>query len=68
MASLRLDVPEQFDFRSPDDWPRWKNRFEQFCLASGLASESEARQISTLLYCLGEDSEDVLGSTNITSE
>ena len=68
MASLRLDVPEQFDFRSPDDWPRWKKRFEQFRLASGLATESEARQISTLLYCLGEDLKDVPGSTNITSE
>ena len=68
MASLHLDVQEQFDFHSPDDLPRWKKRFEQFRLATGLASESEARQISTLLYCLGEDSQDVLGSTNITSE
>jgi len=48
--------------------PRWKKRFEQFRLASGLAKENEARQISTVLYCLGEDSEDVLGSTNITEE
>ena len=66
MASLRLEVPENFDFRSPDDWPRWKKRFEQFRLASGLASEGEERQISTLLYCLGGEAEDVLGSTNIT--
>ena len=66
MASLHLEAPEHFDFRSPGDWPRWKKRFEQFRLASGLVKESEEQQISTLLYCLGEDSEDVLGSTNIT--
>ena len=66
MASLRLEVPENFDFRSPDDWPRWKKRFEQFCLGSGLAGEDEERQTSTLLYCLGGEAEDVLGSTNIT--
>ena len=30
--------------------------------------ESELRKISTLLYCLGPDAEDVLVSTNINSE
>ena len=30
------------------------------------ASESEEWQISTLLYCLGEEAEDVLTSTNIS--
>jgi len=41
---------------------------KQFCLTSGLAKESKAQQISTLLYCLGEDSKDVFGSMNITKE
>lgn len=68
MASLHLEVPEHFDFRSPDDWPRWKKRLEQFCLVSGLVSESKTRQISTLLYCLGGDAEDMLSSTNITKD
>ncbi len=31
-------------------------------------SESELRQVSTLLYCLGEEASDVLTSTNITEE
>ena len=66
MASLRLEVPENFDFRSPDDWPQWKKRFQQFRLASGLAGEGQ--QISTLLYCLGGEAEDMLGSTNITED
>ena len=65
MAILHLEVPGNFDFRSPDDWPRWKKRFEQFRLASGLAGEDEERQTSTLLYCLGEEAEDMLGLTNI---
>ena len=68
MASLHLEVPEHFDFCSLDDWPRWKKRYEQFRLAYGLVSESETRQISTLLYCLGGDAEDVLSSTNITED
>ena len=44
-------------------------RFEQFQLTSGLSEEkSEAKQISTLLYCLGEEAESVLASTSITSK
>lgn len=66
MASLRLQPPDPFNFRNPDEWPKWKRRFEQFRSASGLESESEPRQVSALLYCLGEEADDVLTSTNIT--
>ena len=31
-----------------------------------MAGESEEQQISNLLYCLGEEAEDVLRSTNIS--
>ena len=37
-----------------------------FDTACGIASESEEHQISTLLYCLSEEAEDVLKSTNIS--
>ena len=35
-------------------------RFEQFRTASGLADEGDARQVSTLLYCMGQEADDVL--------
>ena len=68
MANLRLSPPDCFDFKKPDKWHRWKRRFEQFRLASGLSTEGDERQISTLLYCLGQDAEEVLVSTGITTE
>ena len=37
-------------------------------VALGLSKDSDARQISTLLYCLGEEAEDVLSSTNISED
>jgi len=40
----------------------------QYWDASGLSAESEARQVSTLLYCLGEEANDVLASTDISEE
>ena len=65
MAEIRLQPPEAFDFKNSDDWSRWKRRFQQFRVASGLDEQSEAKQVSTLLYSLGEEAEDVLRSTNI---
>ena len=66
MSTLQLRPPEPFDFKSPDGWLKWKRWFEQYRDASGLSGESDARQVSTLLYCLGEEANDVLASTNIS--
>lgn len=68
MAGTRLQPPELFDFGNPDRWGRWKRRFQQFRLASGLADESDERQVSTLLYTMGQDAEDILLTTDITAE
>ena len=50
MASLRLQPPSAFNFRTLDEWPCWKKRFEQFHLTSGLSVEAEEKQVSTPLY------------------
>ena len=61
-----LQTPAPFPFNSPDEWSKWKRRFEQYRIASGLAKEDDEHQVSTLLYCLGEEADDMLTSTNIT--
>jgi len=66
MAEVRLQPPDPFNFRNPDDWPRWKRRFQQFRDASGLSEGPAQKQVSTFLYCLGEEAESVLASTNAT--
>ena len=68
MAQIRLQPPDPFNFKTPDDWPRWQKRFEQFRVASGLKGDPSEKQVSTLLYCLGEEAENVLASTNITDK
>jgi hypothetical protein len=67
-AQLQLKPPDNFDFKQPDNWLKWKKRFEQFRHATGLAKDDETRQVSTLMYCLGEEAEDVLTSTNPTDD
>ena len=68
MTSIRLQPPEPFTFTKPDEWLRWKKGFEQFRVASGLNNEAEERQVSTLLYCLGVEADDVLTSTDISND
>ena len=58
----------KFDFKKPDEWLKWKRRFEQFLSAPGLDKEEETRQVSTLLYCLGDEAHDIFASTSITDE
>ena len=65
-SGVRLQPPASFNF--PDDWPRWRRRFQQFREASGLAAEGDTKQVSTLLYCMGETAEDVLTSTDISED
>ena len=45
-----------------------EKRFQQLCDVSSLSAKSEKRQVSTLLYCLGEDAGDVLVLTNVTED
>ena len=68
MANIRFEPLPVFDLKNPDEWPHWKRRFEQFRLASGLAKEEESRQVSSLLYCLGEEGEDVLLALKIVDK
>ena len=65
---IQLQPPEPFDFRNPDDWPRWRRRFEQFRVASGLSTSPAIQQVSTLLYCIGEEAEAVLNSIGLTED
>ena len=66
--NVSLQPPPTFCFDEPDEWPKWRRRFEQSRVASGLDKEDEVRQVSTLLYCLGEEADDILTLTNITED
>ena len=63
-----LQPPKPFSFVNSEEWHKWKRRFEQYRQASGLIDKGEERQVSTLLYCLGEDTEEVLDTTWISAE
>ena len=68
MAQIQFKLPDLLSFKSLEDWPHWKQCFEQFRVTSGLVDEGAKKQVSALLYCLEEEAETVLASTNITDE
>ena len=63
--TTRLPPPGEFNLSK---WPKWRRRFEQYRSASGLDGETETRQVDTLLYCLGDEADSVLASTNISDD
>ena len=68
MVAIQLQTPQPFSFSRPDERSCWECRLEQFRYASGISQKSSQRQVSTLLYFLGQDADDVLRSTNIAKD
>ncbi|UYV69722.1 hypothetical protein LAZ67_7000457 [Cordylochernes scorpioides] len=60
--------PEPFNFSNPGDWPKWIRRFERFRQASGLINNPENEQVNMLVYCMGDNADDILLSCKIASD
>ena len=67
MAIYQIPVLQSFSFKS-DQWESWLHRFERFREASGLSGKSEETQISTFIYSMGDQSEDILKSFALSEE
>ena len=70
MADIRLQSPQAFDFKNPDDcMDPLETTVRTFIIASSLDTHSDfIKQVSMLLYSMGEEAEVVLVSTGITDE
>lgn len=55
-----IPPPGSFNFDEPSSWTQWLRRFERFRIASGLSEKNEEYQINSLLYIMGEKSDDVM--------
>lgn len=61
-------VAEFFDFSKPQEWAKWIRRFERFHLASNLNASSEENQVNTLIYCMGDETDNVLRGLNLSED
>ena len=68
MSQYQISPPETMSFGNPSEWPRWKSRFARYRTVSGLNSKSEEEQIDALMYIMGDKSEDIFKSFDISRE
>ena len=65
-ASFQVSMPEPFTFSRPEEWVRWIRRFERFRVASGLTQKDGEVQVSTLIYAMGDQADDILRSFTLS--
>ena len=68
MATYQVTAPEPFNFSRPSEWTKWVRRFERFRVASGMDKNSEATQVNSLIYSMGDQADDILRSFNLSEE
>lgn len=64
----KFHPPESFCFEKPAEWPDWKKRFSRFRTATKLDKEDGPVQVSTLVYALGKEAENILSSFSYEDE
>ena len=67
MAKL-FQQPAEFDFSSPNKWEDWRDRFYRFRLANKLNKETGEVQISSLIYSMGIEAENIFKSFNLSAD
>ncbi|CAG5992962.1 unnamed protein product [Menidia menidia] len=65
-ATFTIKPPEPFDFAKPQEWEKWIRRFERFRVASNLNNSTDANQVNTLVYCMGDEADNVLRGLDLT--
>ena len=68
MATFQVTAPEPFNFSCPSDWVKWIRRYERFRIVSGIDKHSEATQVNSLIYSMGDQADNILRSFNLSEE
>ena len=66
MAS-KFQPPDCFDFANPTSWTQWKQRYQRYALVAKLNKEEKTVQVSTLIYCMGQEAEQIYNNFVFTS-
>ena len=60
----KFSPPETFDFSRPIAWPEWKERFLRFRSATKLNKEVGEVQVSSLIYAMGREANNISKPVN----
>ena len=62
MATHTIAPPAPFNFKNPEEWPKWIRRFERYRISTELNEKDEVLQINTMIYCMGDEADDIVMS------
>ena len=66
MSGGSIQPPSRLDFSDAQrGWPEYKRRFERYRSASGLSDKSAQRQVDMLIYCMGEEAEEIANQITV---
>ncbi|UYV84065.1 hypothetical protein LAZ67_X001038, partial [Cordylochernes scorpioides] len=69
LTSLTLiQPPETFDFSTPNEWPKWRKRFERYLVVSGMKKKEEADKIDLFMYLMGDRADDIFRTFKFEKE
>ena len=64
-AAYHVQPQEPFTFTRLEEWPKWARRFERF---RSLSENDKTVQVSTLLYSMGDEADDILRSFTLSAD
>ncbi|UYV79930.1 hypothetical protein LAZ67_18001125, partial [Cordylochernes scorpioides] len=64
----RIQPPETFDFSTPNEWPKWRKRFERYLVVSGMKKKEEADKIDLFMYLMGDRADDIFRTFKFEKE
>ena len=50
--------PKHFNFATMEEWPKWICKFEQLKDSSNFDEKGEQKQVSSVIYTMGEEAAD----------
>ena len=68
MPTFQVTACEPFNFSCLSDWVKWIRQYEHFRIASNIDKRSEATQVISLIYSMGDQANDILHSFNLSEE
>ncbi|UYV72482.1 hypothetical protein LAZ67_9003322 [Cordylochernes scorpioides] len=64
----QIQPPETFDFSTPNEWPKWRKRFERYLVVSGMKKKEEADKIDLFMYLIGDRADDIFRTFKFEKE
>ena len=64
----KFNPPDSFAFDRPNEWDDWKQRFVRYRLATKLNKEDGEVQVSSLIYAMGPEAENIFKSFALSEE